>query len=623
MGTKRKLVAILVVICMLATMFPSVPITEYEASEKIGSELLELMNVTYDDLTSGNFVDSGETYSCIIWIEDVEIEEAVEAGIDAAEMTREDYSTWSMYDYPYTTDEADGLTYVDVEFDETESDEYVQTYIEAEREAAAEMYSASNSSFVAENFMARDMSVTYVSKYSPCVFADLSVTKIAELMENDEVVCIGYSGDEHAVLDSVNSSSTLDAEEVAENITIIRADYASDYFAVTGDGIKIGQIEHQFPDTNTVIKNHEDQNVIGFEAHADNVHHIMSAVAPDATYYSTALEDSEGNFYEQIEWLLGQGVNIINMCMGYEKDMNGNDAYNTYDMRARWVDHIAYNHDVHFVKSAGNYVLKGVNSPGMAYNIITVGAVGTTGTCDIINRYENGAYVGSAYNRLGVSLAEGRTNKPDVMAPGEYTDDWGTSYAAPLVAGTIALMCEYQPSLKTQQHIVKAILAATTAKVTNNHHHVTTDVYFSSYGAGVIDTHSAMYAVYKRHYSTSTDSLTNVGDKKTYSMTVTSSDTCMRIAVAHANRNKIVDGADHVTAHLPLYTIGVIGIKVYNPDGELILNTYDQDYITGINLQVVEFDPRENGGAGTYTIEVILKQAAQHGRTTNFGIAWR
>ncbi|MBQ8625393.1 MAG: hypothetical protein IJ419_04380, partial [Agathobacter sp.] len=112
MGTKRKLVAILVVICMLATMFPSVPITEYEASEKIGSELLELMNVTYDDLTSGNFVDSGETYSCIIWIEDVEIEEAVEAGIDAAEMTREDYSTWSMYDYPYTTYEADGLTYV-------------------------------------------------------------------------------------------------------------------------------------------------------------------------------------------------------------------------------------------------------------------------------------------------------------------------------------------------------------------------------------------------------------------------------------------------------------------------------------------------------------------------------
>ena len=96
-----------------------------------------------------------------------------------------------MYDYPYTTYEADGLTYVDVEFDETESDEYVQTYIEAERETAAEMYSASNSSFVAENFMARDMSVTYVSKYSPCVFADLSVTKIAELIQKDEVTRIG------------------------------------------------------------------------------------------------------------------------------------------------------------------------------------------------------------------------------------------------------------------------------------------------------------------------------------------------------------------------------------------------------------------------------------------------
>ena len=97
MRKRCKLVALLVVICMVATLLPIVPAEEYEASEKVSAELLELLDVTYEDLTAGNYIDSGETYSCIIWIQDVDVEEAVEAGIDAAEMTRDDYSVWSRY----------------------------------------------------------------------------------------------------------------------------------------------------------------------------------------------------------------------------------------------------------------------------------------------------------------------------------------------------------------------------------------------------------------------------------------------------------------------------------------------------------------------------------------------
>lgn len=79
MHKRCKLIALVVVICMMITMMPAISMDEYKASEKVGSELLELMNVTYDDLTTGNYVDSGEIYSCIIWLQDVEIEEAVEA----------------------------------------------------------------------------------------------------------------------------------------------------------------------------------------------------------------------------------------------------------------------------------------------------------------------------------------------------------------------------------------------------------------------------------------------------------------------------------------------------------------------------------------------------------------
>ncbi|MBQ8625144.1 MAG: hypothetical protein IJ419_03105, partial [Agathobacter sp.] len=195
----------------------------------------------------------GETYSCIIWIEDIEIEEAVEAGIDAAEM-----------------------------------------------------YSASNSSFVAENFMARDMSVTYVSKYSPCIFADLSATKIAELIKQSDVNSIGYWKEDNYSNASENESVHLDWDEIHENMATIRADEAQEIYNVSGAGVKIGQIE---------------------------------MTCPDAEYYATGMYPSDesyeiGTFYEQVEWLLSQGVNIINHSGGYS------DYYNYYGQREQWMSHI-------------------------------------------------------------------------------------------------------------------------------------------------------------------------------------------------------------------------------------------------------------------------------------------
>ena len=200
-----------------------------------------------------------------------------------------------------------------MDLNDNESDEYVQAYIEAEREAAVELYSANNSSFVAENFMARDMSVTYVSKYSPSIFANLSVSKIADLILKDQIVSIELWEEPGSETDA--TGATLSITEIQEKMELIRADYAKEYFVVTGDGVKIGQIEPELPDTNTVYKNHENQDIAFADSHPDNVHLIMSTIAPDATYYATGVGEgvSEGTFYEQIEWLLSQGVNIIIM----------------------------------------------------------------------------------------------------------------------------------------------------------------------------------------------------------------------------------------------------------------------------------------------------------------------
>ena len=210
------------------------------------------------------------------------------------------------------------------------------------------------------------------------------------------------------------------------------------------------------------------------------------------------------------------------------------------------------------------------------------------------------------------------TYKPDVVAPGSYTAGSGTSFAAPLVAATIALMCEYEPSLKVNPHTVKAILAASTGKATRKY--ITTDAEFAQYGAGVIDARSALWVISQGNYSSTRGALANAGDRKTYNMTVTESDTCMRIAVTHANQVQFTSGEEHSVDNLSDDTIGVVDIYVYTPDGELVLKT--TSYTRGINLQVVEFDPTEYG-VGTYTIKVSLREAASDGRTTYFGIGWR
>ena len=101
MGRKRSVIALLLAICLVVAIVPLNQVEKYEASEKVGSELLELLGVTYEELIEGNFVDSGETFSCIIWLQDINIKEAVEAGVDAAEKTREEYSARFLFDYHY------------------------------------------------------------------------------------------------------------------------------------------------------------------------------------------------------------------------------------------------------------------------------------------------------------------------------------------------------------------------------------------------------------------------------------------------------------------------------------------------------------------------------------------
>ena len=170
----KKFVSAILVLVMMASLisFSSKATIESSATQIISDELLQTIGITKEDLMSGNFVDNGERYPCIIWIEDIDAEIAVKAGIDAAEMTRETYCMGVEYEYPYEVMDMNGQKLVEVNLASDEDDVYVQTYINAERATAAELYREKNNIFVQENCLKYDMDVDYVSSYSPCIFAD-------------------------------------------------------------------------------------------------------------------------------------------------------------------------------------------------------------------------------------------------------------------------------------------------------------------------------------------------------------------------------------------------------------------------------------------------------------------
>lgn len=606
MGSYKKIISVILVLGMLASTMLTIDASEYEEGVKISTELLEELDVAYEDLLSGNFEDTGEIYSCVIWIEDVDLETAVEAGIEAAEQTNGNYSGETTTTYTYSISGKQRAVLIDVSLDEGATDTYVQTYIETEREKAEELYSEKNSNFVIENFKTRDMSVNYVSKYSPCIFVNLSISKIAELVLKDDVNYIECLSDDEVSADDTGDMTTGEMQTCLE---LVRINEGKTNFSVSGEGVKIGQMELACPDKTSVRKNPSYNNsaVKGEDdTHADQVYSIMHTIAPNATYYASGLYSNntssatEGNYYEQVEWLLSCGVNIINASFGYS---NKND----YDLRSRWTDHISYNHDVHFVKSAGNNGMAGINSPGMSYNAITVGNTDWTGGYTI--DYQ------SSYNANGSSKSAQRTYKPDVVAPASCT-----SYATPIVTGTVALLCDLQPALKTKQPIVKSILAASAG--TRTIRYVTTDTNFMRYGAGMVDAAAALYVVNLNHYTTATGRLsTSVSLSASYNMEVTSSESYMRVALAYTNNiNLGTANNTHASAVIPDGTIAEVRLLIYDPSGNLVVSSPVTSTTNGANLKVIQFNT--NGIAGTYTIKVLLTEPASDDRITNFGVAW-
>lgn len=497
----------------------------------------------------------------------------------------------------------------------------LQRGIENKRAIFAKSYLEQNGA-VANSFAAKSKQI-FVSQYSPILILTVSKQSLLEMEKDSRVT-------------SIDLFENLEAEnELATANAISRADYVRDTCGNTGTGVKIGQIELAVPEFG--ISDLSNASIIrngsNYDGHATRVARILvgnsNGIAPNATLYSVSI-DSESTFYSGVEWLISQGVNVINASMGF----NQSSRLGQYDTIAKWIDHIAIMHDVHFVKSAGN---RGngdayITSPGMAYNAITVGGFNDMNTVSHSgdNRYiiegDNGE--GSSYRE---ATSSGRPEKPNLIASAQgiffdaSTIRNGTSYAAPQVTGIIAQLCGYRSALKVKQTAVGAMLAAGASlklegvrgsgergDIFRSDVRISGSTQISDYeGAGKVNARDARLIASTGNYWGVNISASSFPYTQTVYINA-SNNSLTRVAIFWLKRNSLA-ATDHTTGTVAQESIPDLDLKVYAPDGTLV----GSSTTTHSNFEIVQFN---TPATGTYSIQ-ITKHGTGSTLRENVGIA--
>ena len=451
----------------------------------------------------------------------------------------------------------------------------------------------------------------FYSQYAPMISAELTSAEIKLLARDSRVESICYSP--NVILQ--------DAGDIS--VPAIGANYTRDTLGYTGAGVKIGMIETSLPQS-FISENIRYDETLGDEAiyldHSNRVASILvgktttvdgvtyEGIVPNAELYATCASNSV-DWYPRVEWLLSQGVHVINMSAGFAAG-----AYYT-DME-RWVDYVIANHHVHFVTAAGNTGL-GVSSPGMAYNVLTVGAIDDKNNMD---ESDDVICATSSFDENNSLFVEGwvtPTNKPDLVAPGfdintpinnnaPVEERSGTSFAAPHVTAVVAQLCQRFPSLRVLQAGVKAIL---TASISHSEHAYTpADEEYDMFGAGVVNARAAMETANAyRMVDNSFPANSPANAEKVYTFSAPA-DQRIRVSLTWLKHATLPEDQEYEN-----YNLADLDLYVIHPEGA------DIEYSTEIynNTEIVDFVAPV---AGTYQMVVSNRLASQ--QKIEFGLSW-
>lgn len=398
----------------------------------------------------------------------------------------------------------------------------VDTYIDELRTVQKDMLRQKNQSIFSRLGLSEN-SIIKSELQAPVYIVNIAKSDIERLAKNPKVTSILYYKDEVLAPedeydDTFSPLNTIPRVMAASNLSRIRTETG-----LTGSGVKLGLVDEGKVQPNDEIDasriTYVEPSKSGYHLHSTNVARIAAGtegVAAGASIYSSSSEyDSSTDAYygeQYVKCLVGlsnAGVKVANMSMGIKTERT--ESYTALEV---YTDYFVSQNKLLVVKSAGNEH-DAVTSPGMAYNVITTGGFFNQGTTDqsddVVFRNSN-YYKGSG------------CFKPDFIADQSYAYHWvlnddvtGTSYAAPFVTGTIALLYELRPSLAAQPEAVKAILVASChRKVTPSSGDPAENMasgLTAHQGAGAIDPYKAIAIAGSRHYGVRTLGSTTERDR--------------------------------------------------------------------------------------------------------------
>ncbi|MBR6108378.1 MAG: S8/S53 family peptidase [Clostridia bacterium] len=535
-------------------------------------------------------------------------------------------------------------------FQEEAPDEYYQYYLASEtneenvdgellqrgigikRSIYAEEYYTRNKAFADSISKGEDQ--LFVSKYSPMLIAELTKGEVLDIERNDKIEYIDLFINSPAIDYLADANLETEANWVR--------DIANNGNGYKGRDIKIGQIETREPDIVedlnyvdiTFYTQENNMSPFTNSPHATHVAQIMvgasNGIAPLAKLFCAAY-NNKAEYYERVEWLITKEVNVINQSAGFANNGVYIEEEGKYDITAKWIDHIAVTHDVHYVIAAGNktdnstYHLANV---GMAYNAITVGGYNDANNASGFSNFT--LYGPSKYKE---SSTTPRAEKPNLVALAQnvYVGDTnysGTSFAAPQVAAVIAQLCEYDNDLLTKQTAMGAMLAASSKrKITSTTPGSVGGVFSSTAsvsgsgkqisnkeGAGMLNAKAAYTIAKKSNYSKHTIQSTSFPFSETVYIN-SQENSIIRIAIFWLKRNSL-SGTHGVENHTYNYSPNLtnLNLYVYAPNGDLV-GCSKTEYA---NFEIVQFVPTQTGN---YTIK-ITRVAGSSGSSKEYvGIA--
>lgn len=334
----------------------------------------------------------------------------------------------------------------------------VDACLKEHRRKVKKYYSAFNESMV--KTLGLDKYDYYASLYSPYVEITFNDLEEYKSVEKDIVGIIEKNKD---ILASANNS-ILSNEVVCDSATVNSRNSSLIYFndalnrigvtnsSYTGDGVRVGIIESGVPDSTVNL----NPGKFTFESETTSSHATVvtsiiggtSGIAENVYFYCVSTEETTRKLLYCFETLLSYNVDIINMSAG----ITGKGEYDNY---CSYVDNITSNYNCTFVTASGNnYNLKNKNflwAPACSMNSIAVGS---------IDYNQNISYFS------GWETPDAFLCKPDVVAPGGniyrinniIDAQAGTSFSAPMLTGTIALLMEEFPVLKENSALVKSVV---------------------------------------------------------------------------------------------------------------------------------------------------------------------